>query len=161
VYLKTLASTVPIYNGGLEVQRLPSSGDSRLLFPRLHYGSSFAENCKFDLSEAVDPISSINLGTVLRTTDSYAKCANPPNWQADGSMRSGIVSMEKNEDDIIIPFVGVHFLHRGTLKVHFRESFPCRLLRNTSTTFTLGPCQLFVCRPWQSDCSQGLDCWVQ
>ena len=49
-------------------------------------------------------------------------------------------SVEKN---LAIPFVGVNFLHRGTLKVHFRESFPCRLLHNTSTTFTLGRCRLF------------------
>jgi len=66
--------------------------------------------------------------------------------------------MRLNEDDVIIPFVGVNFLHQGTLKVHFRESFPCRLLHNTSTNFTLGQWSFFFI-PF--DCGQGLDWGVQ
>jgi len=52
-------------------------------------------------------------------------------------------SVEINEDGVIIPWQELIFYHRCTLKVHFWESFPCRLLHNTSTTFILGSCRPF------------------
>jgi len=36
-----------------------------------------------------------------------------------------------------LPWQESIFYHQGTLKVHFWESFPCRLLHNISKTFTL------------------------